>query len=237
MKIALLNGSPRVKSASGFILSQIKSKLENKAEFIEFIIYKKNIEEKDVEEILSCDTILLASPLYVDALPSHVVQAMVCIEENIHDLQKNIEVFAVSNGGFAEGHNNFIAFKIIANWCEKCGFKWNYGVGIGSAERLLVEKDKSQNKKISLWSIVGFIAVKIFTYEPSLFDKLRKKSFKKVFDKLAKDIVEPSNGENLYIRPFFPKTIFLNNLMTNVSFFVKLKTNGLKIKDIGRKDL
>ena len=102
---------------------------------------------------------------------------------------------------------------------------------------MLVEKDKSQNKKISLWSIVGSVAVKVFTYEPPSIDRLRKKSFKKISDKLAEDIIEPHNGENIYIRPFFPKTIFFNNLMTNVSFFVKLKTNGLKIKDMGRKDL
>ncbi len=236
MKIALLNGSPRAKSASEFVLSEIKSKLDGKAEFAEFNLFKKSLEKKDVEEILSCNTILLSSPLYIDSLPSHVIEAMSCIEKNTDSSRKNIEVFAVSNAGFVEGYNNFISFKIISNWCYKCGFNWNYGIGIGSAERLLVQKNESEPSRKSIWSIVGFIAVKVFTYEPPLFDWLRTKSFKKISDKLAKDIITPCTGKNIYIRPFFPKTVFLNNLMTNMSFFVKLKKNNLKLKDMNKKD-
>lgn len=237
MKIALFNGSPRAKSSSQFVLSKIRSKLDEKADFVEINLYKKAFEKTDVEKVLSCDVIVIAAPLYVDALPSHVVQAMIFIEESIHTLQKKIEVFAVSCGGFAEGYNNFLTFDIISNWCVKCGFNWNYGVGIGSAERLLVEKDNSHKKNISLWSIISFVAVKVFSYEPIFFDRFRRKSFIKVSDKLAEDIIKSASGENIYIRPFFPKTIFLNNLMTNLSFFVKIKSNGLRIKDLRRKDI
>lgn len=237
MKIALFNGSPRAKSSSQFVLSKIRSKLDEKADFVEINLYKKAFEKTDVEKVLSCDVIVIAAPLYVDALPSHVVQAMIFIEESIHTLQKKIEVFAVSCGGFAEGYNNFLTFDIISNWCGKCGFNWNYGVGIGSAERLLVEKDNSHKKNISLWSIISFVAVKVFSYEPIFFDRFRRKSFIKVSDKLAEDIIKSASGENIYIRPFFPKTIFLNNLMTNLSFFVKIKSNGLRIKDLRRKDI
>ena len=237
MKIALLNGSPRAKSVSGFVLNTLKTKLDGKADFIEFNLYKNPLNKTDAAEIAACDKIVIAAPLYVDALPSHVVQALVCIEENTVKRQHSPEVFAVSNGGFLESTNNRFSFSIISNWCAKCGFRWMYGLGIGSGERLLVEKNNSPNQKINLWSIVGLVAVKVFSYEPSAFEGLCKKSFGNAAETLARDILNSGNRENVYIRPFFPKTVFLNNLMTNASFFVKLKTNGNRLKDMTKKDL
>lgn len=236
MKIALINGSPRVKSVSGFVLDVLKTKLKYKANFVEFHLFKKPLKEKDIKEIIICDVLVIAAPLYVDALPSHVMQALIAIENFSKESPKTIEVFAVSNGGFAEGVNNAITFEILSNWCEKCGFRWMYGLGIGSGERLLVEKNKSENSKTSVWHIIGLVAVKMFTYEYKVFEKIRKNSFRILTDKMVCDILKSKEGENVYVRPFFPKTIFFNNLMTNISFFIKLKANGNNFKDMTKRD-
>ncbi len=237
MKIALINGSPRAKNVSGFVLGRLKSNIGDKSDFAEFNLYKNRLTEEEIKEILSCNSIVIAAPLYVDGLPSHVVQAMSDIEALSGSAEKNISVFAVINCGFSESVNNSTALRIVSNWCSKCGFRWMYGLGIGSGERLLVEKNSSGNGKITLWSIVGLVAVKVFTYEPEFLEKTRKNSFKKASDKMANDILQSKRGENIYVRCFFPKTVFLSNLMTNASFFVKLKTNGNKLKDMTKKDI
>ncbi len=236
MKIALLNGSPRAGSVSGFVLETLKSKLIGKAEFVDFNLFRNPLSKKDVDEISTCDALLIAAPLYFDALPSHVVGALVFIEENLPENSKPLTVFAVSNGGFVESDNNIHSFRIISNWCRKCGFRWMYGLGIGSGERLLVKKSESAGRKMSLWGIIGIVAVRVFSYGAPVAEEKRKKSFLRATDSLAKDIYLSKAGENVFIRPFFPKTAFLNNLMTNASFFVKVKSNGLKIKDLFRKD-
>ena len=237
MKIALLNGSPRAKNVSGFVLADLKSTIGDKSDFAEFNLYKNRLTEEEIKEILSCNAIVIAAPLYIDALPSHVVQALTDIEAISGSSQKNINVFAVINCGFSESVNNLTAIRIVSNWCTKCGFRWMYGLGIGSGERLLVEKNSSGNSKITLWSIIGFIAVKVFTYEPEFLEKIRKNSYRKASDKMASDILQAKSGENIYVRCFFPKTVFLSNLMTNASFFVKLKTNGNKLNDMTKKDI
>lgn len=238
MKIALINGSPRARSTSGFALEKLKENLDSKEIIVEFNLINSPLTVTDVEEISDCDAIVIASPLYFDSLPSHVINALITIENNLPTSEKSLEVFAISNGGFAEADNSAKSFSVISNWCRKCGFKWKYGIGIGSGWRLILTKDISL-KKIGLKSnsVIGLIALTVCSFEPQSISRYRKKGFNNSIKKLALDITESGTSDNVYVRPFFPKSFFLSYIMTNATYFVGLKMNGCKLRDINKKDI
>lgn len=238
MKIALINGSPRARSTSGYALEKLKENLSSKGEIVEFNLISNPLTVTDVDDMSDCDAIVISSPLFFDALPSHVVSALITIENNLPMFKNSPEVFAISNGGFTEADNSAKSFSVISNWCRKCGFKWKYGIGIGSGWRLILSKDISL-KKIGLNSnsIIGQIALTICSFEPKLISRFRKKGFNNSIKKLAFDITESGTSENVYVRPFFPKSFFLSYIMTNATYFVGLKMNGCKLRDICKKDI
>lgn len=66
--------------------------------------------------------------------------------KNKHDL--NIPMYGLVNCGFLEGTQNSIAIDIFKNYCERIGFKWRIGVGIGGGEFMTGSKNMSLNCKM-----------------------------------------------------------------------------------------
>ena len=89
MKISMINGSPKVNtSCSGLLLEQIKKDiLEQRKDVFspeDFNIYRMNINplgDADIAEIVKSDIIVVAFPLYVDGIPSHMLSALYQLEE------------------------------------------------------------------------------------------------------------------------------------------------------------
>src|SRR5659263_95903 len=77
MKIALINGSPKVKnSASEFILTSVKSLLPADSVLKEFKFNRPILNEIDLEKIAGTDVLIFAFPLYVDGIPSHLLRCL-----------------------------------------------------------------------------------------------------------------------------------------------------------------
>ncbi len=130
MKIALINASPKFKeSASEVMLSILEGRLSSKNEVIKLNIRKPALENEAKEKIKECDTLVFSFPLYVDGVPGHLLY---CLREIENMNLSNKTVYAVMNCGFYEGKQNRFALDIIKNWCDKIGFSYNGGVGIGS---------------------------------------------------------------------------------------------------------
>lgn len=140
MKIAMINASPRLMiqkndiCTSNIILQDCRRFLRrfHVHDFEDLHLKTGYLSEKDKAALLSCDTWLIAYPLYMLALPSHLMMIMKTLEEEAQKgLFGEIKVYAIGNMDSYDGNNAYLSFRMLALWCEKCGFAWCGGMGIG----------------------------------------------------------------------------------------------------------
>lgn len=145
-KILFINGSPRPeKDSCSTKLIQYFSK-EVQANDTEIhtanalkLCKKPNI-DAHFKEALTADSLMIVAPLYVDNVPSSVLDYMRQFECFIHThnelITHPLKVYALINCGFLGGYQNYIALEIIEHFAEKAGFIWCGGLGIGSGGML-----------------------------------------------------------------------------------------------------
>lgn len=210
MQIALINGSPKVKdSNSGRALKDLKGFISDTSIISEYSFRKASLTEKEISELGDFDALVFAFPLYVDAIPAHLLSCLIQLEEYFKaNCKKNIKVYAMVNSGFYEGHQNKIAIDIMENWCEKAGVIWGQGLCIGAG--------------MMLSSVENVPA----GHGP-------KKNLGVALKELGENISKGNSGENLCIIPNFPK--FLYRMSGNFGWIQQAKGNGLKRKDLYRR--
>lgn len=140
MLTVMINGSPKAGlSASGCILEEMKNHFPKGREFYDMSFRKGTLSETDMEAIKRADSIVIAFPLYVDGVPSHVLRCM----EEIRDVQAGI--YVVCNCGFYEAEQNRHALKIMENWCAANSLEWKRGMGIGGGGSLTILRPSSNS--------------------------------------------------------------------------------------------
>ena len=134
MKVCMINGSPKFKdSCSEYFINEISKLLYSDTEVIVCSANDKTTDNELFNRIYSCHAIIFVFPLYVDALPSHLISFLEALEEYLKQQpSKNIRVYAVSNCGFFEGDQCQHALAIFENYCERTGLIWGFGLGIGA---------------------------------------------------------------------------------------------------------
>jgi multimeric flavodoxin WrbA len=211
MKIALINGSPKIKeSASGLIIDDIKGIIEkSNKKIMSCSFHKPKISEKEKEELYSCDVILFAFPLYVDAIPSHLLYCLKELEEYFQSKKKKaIRIYTIVNCGFYEANQNRLAIEIIKNWTARAGLLWGQGVGIGAG------------------GMLAFLQKVPMGRGP-------KKSLGQAYDKLVSNILNGRSGEPIFVTPNFPR--FLYKYMAQKGWQGYAKSNGLAVKELHRR--
>ena len=74
MKIALINGSPKVNSsASSVLLEDLKGYWREDAEVVSFGFHSAAIPKEVIEELAGTDAWVFAYPLYIDGIPGHLL--------------------------------------------------------------------------------------------------------------------------------------------------------------------
>lgn len=134
MKALILNGSPKKKSStSGFLGKVIGNFLiGNDVEYASLRI--KGEYPEILQQLKNIDVLILAVPLYVDGIPSHVLEFLqqaeiFCKENNCH-----FSLYVISNNGFIEGIHNKVHLKMYECWCRRTDIVWGGGIGIGGGE-------------------------------------------------------------------------------------------------------
>jgi hypothetical protein len=75
--------------------------------------------------LTECNVLVFAFPLYVDGIPSHLLNCLRKLEKFFGGLdKKDIMVYSLGNCGFYEGDQNKLAIEMMENWCAKAGLKW-----------------------------------------------------------------------------------------------------------------
>ena len=78
--------------------------------------------------------LVLVMPLYVDGIPSHVLELMEHIQGHIPKHPSSVKVYSIINCGFYEGAQCEYAMEMVECWCLRCGFQFMGGRGIGAGE-------------------------------------------------------------------------------------------------------
>lgn len=138
MKFLFLHASPKKKGGASRFFSGL------------FRLFLPGVRKKTVslssrqdfqqvwEQLPGVDGVCLFVPLYVDGLPSHVVEFLVQAEEYCKSHPCRFRLYAVSNNGFVEGKQNRPALRMLQGWCERAGIPWGGGIGIGGGVMLQV---------------------------------------------------------------------------------------------------
>jgi hypothetical protein len=135
----LLVGSPRGQASTSlsigtYLLKQLE--ILGYTSKTRFIGRLKSMDKTLLSEICNSDTILLASPLYGDAIPYPVTFALETIASHRRTIRnpKPQWFTCIFNCGFPEHHHNEIAVAICRKFSESAGFKWAGGLMLGAGE-------------------------------------------------------------------------------------------------------
>lgn len=82
------------------------------------------------------DRVVLATPLYVDGVPSHVLRFLTALERRCAETGVSIDLYVLANCGFYEGRQTRCLMEQMEAWCERAKVKFRGGLGIGAGEML-----------------------------------------------------------------------------------------------------
>jgi len=141
----LIVGSPKTKSpsTSGVLGGYVLERLRERGWETESLTLKADLlQERGKQDLVSsvnrADLLLLALPLYVDALPFLVTKALEVIIEHKQvthqDLPPRFSVLL--NNGYPEVHHNTLALAICHRFAVQSGMRWAGGLAMGAGEAL-----------------------------------------------------------------------------------------------------
>ena len=208
MNIALINGSPKTKaSASGALLEDLKQLLPNEHHIKLLHLNKPALTIEDITTLQDCSAWVFAFPLYVDAIPSHLLSCLCQLEQA--DFNRNdIHVYSFVNCGFYEGKQTKYAMGVIETWCRKTGLKWGMGVGFGGGGALVSMKNAP-------------------------LEKGPKRTLGKSLTLFVEAILRQDQKDNIYTSIAFPR--FLYKIIIESIWKKAIKKNGGKVKDLKKR--
>lgn len=100
---------------------------------------RHNTMEKDFTLLEKMSSIVFVFPLYIDAIPSNLLEYMYEFHEYITSHPHTPDyappkVYAIINNGFIEGSQNVNALQIMTHYTARIGYSWRFGIGIGAGE-------------------------------------------------------------------------------------------------------
>lgn len=206
MNVLLFDGSPKtIKSTSSLLLRTLEKKFLEKGAAVSFGNGRNHCVQDNTKAVQVSDSMIIALPLYVDGLPSHLLACLENMEEQLRQSAQKATVYGLVNCGFFEGHQADGALNILRLWCEKSGLTWGGGIGLGAGGMLSsVPLDNGPGKKIG-----------------------------KALDELVENGMKQKPIENTFVEPNFPRILYL--YAAHLGWWRQGKKNGLGRKDLYKK--
>ncbi len=209
MKIALINGSPKVKNSASEAALQALRTFLNDSEITEYDFRKPQLSLEHLEQLEGHDVWVLAFPLYVDGIPSHLLSCLAQLENHFKARPTpKVTVYCLVNCGFYEGEQCGLALEMVENWCAKSGRQWGQGLGIGAGGMLPALKNVPAGSG-------------------------PKKNLGKALQTLAANIAHCTGGDTIFITANFPR--FAYKFAAEAGWRKLVKANGLKTEDLFRR--
>lgn len=135
----LLSGSPRGKKSTSYVtLEYLQRQLEERGHLSELFVLSNASKDEAIlkrirASIISANHVVLAAPLYVDSLPSHVIEFLekIVSGRNSMSLQNTPKFTAIINSGFPEASQNILALEICKQFSREAQFEWMGGLPFG----------------------------------------------------------------------------------------------------------
>ena len=207
MKIGIINGSPRGKKSNSEILIKYLCSLLEEHQINKYYLFSSKIDSEIKSEIHNADALIFAFPLYIDSIPSSLLDILLKFEEE-KIVNSKTKIYCIVNNGFFEGKQNQLAILQMKNWCQKTGAEWGQGIGIGAGEIL------SYVEKVPL-------------------GKGPLKNLGKVLEQFTNNIKTLKSGNEIYVNPNWSRLLYWTQ--GTVSWIIKARKNGLKMRDLFRK--
>lgn len=208
MKIALINGSPKIKqSASGSLLEDIRGYVSDKAEIVEVVLHTDIVSEEKFEELAKADAWIFAYPLYVDGIPGHLLSCLMQLEKAGLDNPER-HIYGIVNCGFYEGIQAEFALRLLYNFCEKAGFIYGGGIGVGGGGGLAMMPKMEPGKG-------------------------PKAPIDEALQELINVVLRQKTQNNNYVSIAFPR--FLYRMGAQRGWRQWIKANGGKTKDLANR--
>lgn len=207
MRIALIDGSPKVNnSASSVLLEDLKGYWSEDAEVVNLGFHSAAVSKEVIAELSRSDAWVFAFPLYIDGIPGHLLSCLIQLEE-AQIQNRPIHIYGIVNCGFYEGIQTKLALKLLQNWSIKAGFIWSGGIGVGGGGGL------AMMPKV----------------EPGHGPKA---PIDKALAAFSDIILQKKVQENSYVSVAFPR--FLYKMSAQMGWRQMIKANGGKSKDLGK---
>jgi len=208
MSIILINASPKKQASnSSLLLDDLKDVFFDTSKIKELSINQPFLTEEEIKELQNHSTWVFVQPLYIDAIPSHLLSCFCQLEQTCFS-DKKIHVYAVVNGGHYEGKQSHHALGIMENWCKRAGLQWGMGIGFGGSGAL----DQIDGVPIG--------------YGP-------KKRLGKAYEIFVDAILSQSSKENIYVSVGLPR--FVYKLLGELGWRKQIRSNGGRWKDLKRR--
>ena len=142
MKMTAINGSPKAAdSTSAKIIEQMERILGEQIEAHHAArLVQGETPPETIAAILEADILLIVFPLYVDSLPTPLIELLARLERAAcRDISRSAagpQVFAIVNCGFYEAAQNTLALDMIEYFARRAGLPWGYGIGNGAGPML-----------------------------------------------------------------------------------------------------
>ncbi len=142
MRIAAINGSPRGEASnSRALIATLQGAVGKGHEWlvVSQIQQERNPNDSILDTISTCDALVVAFPVYMDALPASLMRFLgryAARAARSGAVRRGQRVFAMANCGFYEGEHCAVSLDIMRRYCESSGLVWAGGIGVGTGEML-----------------------------------------------------------------------------------------------------
>lgn len=138
MNVLILNGSPKKRGGASRFISSFVRVLLCGCKVSTESLHKKNSFSEILKKLPCVDAVVLSVPLYVDGIPSHVLEFLEQAEAFCKENNCRFTLYVITNNGFIEGRQNSAHLDMYRCWCDHAGIKWGGGVGVGGGVMLHV---------------------------------------------------------------------------------------------------
>jgi len=139
----LLVGSPHGKQSTSHalgehLLNQLSAKaVETRTVLLQTAIASAERTAELLAHVEDADLVVLASPLYVDSLPSTTIEALQRIAESRAGSFGRKRLMAILNCRFPESFHNDVALSQCQIFARKAGMEWAGGLSLGGGQGMV----------------------------------------------------------------------------------------------------
>jgi hypothetical protein len=201
MNIVMIQGSPKkADGATVQILDYLQTALKDQHEVLR--IHALRDASASVATVAEAGALVVAFPLYVDGLPSHLLSFLEGLLAERPALKAKTLLYCVVQNGFIEPEQNRLAIAMTKAFCQQAGLTFGQALAIGGGP------------------VIGAVPL----------GKGPLARVGRALDDLAATIAAGESAQDRFVAPPFPRFLYI--LIAHISWRVQAKQAGLRSRQL-----